>query len=68
MFLRGDAKAILEWIDSAGVRTPIYIDMDRRKLRMVRGIRTLYYYDGMTEDPRYVDLAPSANPQPEHKQ
>src|SRR5262245_38142955 len=56
VFVHGDAKAILEWIDSAGMRTPIYIDMDRTKLRMMRGLRTLYYYEGTTVDPRYVDL------------
>ena len=56
VFLHGEAKAILDWIDSAGVRTPIYIDMDRAKLRMTRGIRTLYYYDGTTDDPRFVQI------------
>ena len=60
VFVRGEAKAILEWIDSAGVRTPIYIEMDRRNLRMMRGIRTLYYYDGTTEDPRFFELGPFA--------
>ena len=58
VFLRGEAKAVLEWIDSGGLRTPIYVDMDRDKLRMTRGIRTLYYYDGTTIDPRLVDLTP----------
>jgi hypothetical protein len=61
VFVGGEAKAILEWIDSAGLRTPIYVDMDRDKLRMTRGIRTLYYYDGTTTDPRFVDLAPAAS-------
>ena len=56
--MRGEAKAILEWIDSGSIRTPIYIEMDRARLRMTRGIRTLYYYDGTTEDPRLVDLTP----------
>jgi hypothetical protein len=56
VFLRGEAKAILEWIDSGGLRTPIYVDIDREKLRMTRGIRTLYYYDGTTIDPGLVEL------------
>jgi hypothetical protein len=56
VFVHGEAKAVLEWIDSGGLRTPIYIDMDRSKLRMTRGIRTLYYYDGTTVDPRGMDL------------
>ena len=58
VFVRGEAKAILEWIDSGGIRTPIYIEMDRARLRMTRGIRTLYYYDGTTDDPRLADLMP----------
>jgi hypothetical protein len=60
VFVGGEAKAILEWIDSVGLRTPIYIDMDRARLRMTRGIRTLYYYDGTTVDPRVVELASAA--------
>jgi hypothetical protein len=56
VFVHGEAKAILEWIDSGGLRTPIYIEMDRSKLRMTRGVRTLYYYDGTTVDPRFMDL------------
>jgi hypothetical protein len=59
VFLRGEAKAVLEWIDSGGLRTPIYVDMDREKLRLTRGIRTLYYYDGTTVDPRLVELTAS---------
>lgn len=55
VFLRGEAKAVLEWISSGGLRTPIYVDMDRSKLRLTRGIRTLYYYDGTTDDPRWMD-------------
>src|SRR5262245_43161503 len=60
VFLHGEPKAILEWIDSAGLRTPIYVEMDRSKLRMARGIRTLYYYEGTTVDPRFVDLTVQA--------
>ena len=60
VFLRGEAKAVLEWISSGGLRTPIYVDMDRSKLRLTRGIRTLYYYDGTTDDPRWMDLRAAA--------
>ena len=56
VFLRGEAKAVLEWIGIAGVRTPIYAEMDRSKLRMTRGIRSLYYYDDTTSDPRVAEL------------
>jgi hypothetical protein len=67
VFLHGEAKAVLEWIDSAGVRTPIYIEIDRSKLRMMRGIRTLYYYDGVTDDPRFVQIDPAPGLSAEHK-
>jgi hypothetical protein len=66
VFLHGEAKAVLEWIDSAGVRTPIYIEIDRTKLRMMRGIRTLYYYDGITDDPRFVQIDPEPGLDSEH--
>jgi hypothetical protein len=56
VFLQGEAKAVLEWIDFAGLRTPIYVEMDRNKLRMTRGIRGLYYYDETTSDPRLAEL------------
>ena len=58
VFLGGEAKAILEWLDINGLRTPIYIEMDRSKLRMTRGIRHLYFYEGTTSDPRLVELGP----------
>ena len=59
VFVRGEAKAVLEWVDISGSRTPIYAEMDRSKLRMTRGIRTLYYYEGTTSDPRLPDLGAS---------
>jgi hypothetical protein len=67
VFVRGEAKAVLEWIDSGGLRTPIYAEMDRAKLRLTRGIRTLYYYDGTTVDPRLVELSPGAEGRPAPK-
>ena len=50
----GRPKAILRWIDIAGVRTPICADLDPKKLRRLR-IRTArhptFQYDGTTTDP-----------------
>ena len=52
VFVRGEPKAILRWIDVAGVRTPLYVDLDPGKLRRIRaGTATLYVYEGTTVDP-----------------
>ena len=52
--VRGEPKAILRWIDIAGVRTPIYLALDPAKLRRIRaGTRTLMHYDGITVDPAH---------------
>ena len=57
VFLRGQPKAILRWIDVAGVRTPLYVDLDPAKLRRVRaGTATLFVYEGTTVDPASVAL------------
>ena len=54
--VRGEPKAILKWIDSAGIRTPIYIDLDPSKLRGIRaGPKTRMYYDGTTVEPGAAD-------------
>ena len=50
--VRGEPKAILRWIDIAGVRTPIYLDLDPSKLRSVQaGANATFYYDGVTTHP-----------------
>ncbi|MBV9361725.1 MAG: hypothetical protein JO292_10075 [Betaproteobacteria bacterium] len=52
VFIRRQPKAILHWIDSAGVRTPIYADLDPKKLRRLRTAHSAtFQYDGMTVDP-----------------
>jgi hypothetical protein len=57
-FVRGRPKAILRWIDIAGVRTPIYADLDPANLKpMGRAHGKTYYYDGSTVDPADVELA-----------
>lgn len=57
VFVEGRPKALLGWIDLGGVRAPLYIcDLDRAKLRSPRGMRRIYYYDGVTVDPRFEAL------------
>jgi hypothetical protein len=52
VFIRRQPKAVLYWIDSAGVRTPIYAELDPAKLeRVTTARRVIYKYDGTTTDP-----------------
>jgi hypothetical protein len=52
VLVRGEPKAVLRWIDVAGVRTPLYLDLDPAKLRRIRaGTSNLYFYKGTTMDP-----------------
>jgi hypothetical protein len=62
VYVRGRPKAILGWIDVGGVRTPIHLcDLDPAKLRKAAAgndaNQKTYYYDAVTIDPRYEDLA-----------
>jgi hypothetical protein len=60
VFIRGKPKAILRWIDIAGVRTPIYADLDAERLKRMRTAHVTYLYDGTTTDPADVEIeAPS---------
>src|SRR3954468_1600792 len=52
LYVQGQRKAILHWIDIAGMRTPLYLDLDVRKLRRTRaGLITVFHYSGTTVDP-----------------
>lgn len=54
ILVRGEPKAILRWIDIAGVRTPICVDLDPWRLeRGEAGPGETYHYDGTTVDPSY---------------
>ena len=62
VYIHGKPKALLGWINIGGLRTPIYIcDLDPGKLRRAAGERgkNTFYYDDLTIDPRYEDVAPS---------
>jgi hypothetical protein len=57
VFVRGEPKAVLRWIDIAGVRTPIYLELDPAKLRHIRaGAASTFIYDGTTVDPAYQPM------------
>jgi hypothetical protein len=53
-YVHGQPKAILRWIDIAGIRTPIYADLDAGKLRRMRPRVRVTLYDGTTTDPSDV--------------
>ena len=56
VYVDGAPKAVLGWINLAGVRTPIYIcELKSDRLRQPSGTpKNTYYYDDTTIDPRYV--------------
>jgi len=61
VYVGGRPKAVLEWIDIAGMRTPLYVsDLDPRKLRRAKAPRGTFYYDGETVDPRDEVMGPAA--------
>ena len=52
VMVRGQPRAILHWIDIAGMRTPIYLELDPSKLKRIRvGGTARFHYDGITNDP-----------------
>jgi len=56
VFVRGQPRAMLEWVDLGGVRSPLYVtELDPAKLWRSPDSRDTYFYDGETVDPRYVD-------------
>ena len=60
VFVGGRPKAVLGWIDTGGVRTPIYIcELDPAKLRKAAATKNTYYYDEITIDPRYEPAFPA---------
>jgi hypothetical protein len=56
VFVGRQPKAVLEWLNMGGDRSPLYVDLDRRRLRRLRGARLTYAYDGETSDPRFEEL------------
>jgi hypothetical protein len=64
VFLHGTPKLVLGWINLAGVRMPIYIELDPAKLRKARAMKNTYYYDEVTADPRFEDMRPLPGSRP----
>lgn len=59
VYVGGKPRALLSWINLAGVRTPLYIcELDPEKLRAADGVKNTFYYDALTVDPRYEPLVP----------
>ena len=53
VFMHGRPVAVPDWIDLAGVRTPLYVcELDAAKLRPTA--RATYRYDDETIDPRFA--------------
>lgn len=68
-FVRGEPKAILEWIDLGGVPTPLYICvLDPRNLKRSKADPHTYYYRAETTDPRYEPVVPVRPVGPERTQ
>jgi len=62
VFVRGQPKAVLGWIDAGRVRTPIYIcDLDPAKLKKAAAMKNTYYYDEVTVDPRMEPALPATH-------
>jgi hypothetical protein len=59
VYVEGKPRALLHWINSAGVRTPLYIcELDPAKLRAAEGVPNTFYYEDTTVDPRFEPIAP----------
>lgn len=59
VFVGGQPKAVLKWVDMAGIRIPIYCELEPTKLRgpatyaRTAELKRTYYYEETTSDPRY---------------
>jgi len=67
VFVAGPPRAVLGWIDSAGVRSPIYFcELDPAKLHKAAATPNTYYYDDVTLDPRYEPAMPASDLHAKH--
>ena len=61
IFVNGEPRIILGWIDLGGVRAPIYLQgIDSAKLRPL-GVKHFYRYDGVTADPQDTQRIPASS-------
>jgi hypothetical protein len=62
VYVRGQPRALLGWINSAGVRTPLFIcELDPTRLRPAEGVKNTFLYDEETVDPRFEPLLPQGS-------
>ena len=58
VFVDGNPRALLGWIDLGGIRTPLCVcDLEPSKLS--KRSHNVYAYDGVTADPRFEDALPA---------
>ncbi len=54
VFAKGRPRALIEWINIGGVRTPLYsCELDQTKLVPAPDAKAVFYYAGVTTDPRF---------------
>jgi hypothetical protein len=54
VFADGTPHALIDWINIGGVRTPLYMcELDRTKLVPASDEKAVFYYAGVTTDPRF---------------
>lgn len=54
VFADGKAQALIEWINIGGIRTPLYTcELDKTKLVPASDAKAVFYYVGVTTDPRF---------------
>ena len=63
VFVGSGPKAVIDWINLGGVRTPLYLlELDPAQLRHpASGPRDTWYYGETTVDPRFVNVAEQKN-------
>ncbi len=59
IFVGGEPRIILGWVDLGGVRAPVYVPrVDARRLHAL-GVKDFYRYDGVTRDPQDTATLPA---------
>ncbi len=53
VYVRGQPKVVLEWLNLAGVRAPLFLELDPGKLHTPKRLHHFFVYDGETSDPRF---------------
>jgi len=56
VYVRGRPNAVLEWLDLAGMRAPLYLALDPDKLHAAQRPAHFFVYDDETRDPRFEPL------------